>query len=125
MILDTNALSDIFKQNQSLRIHLEKADRLYLPVIALGEYLYGIKNSIKARELTELLSGLIQGIQLLVIGKDTAFYYADIRWELKQNRTPIPENDIWIAGLVREFKLPLLSRDTHFDLVEGIERLGW
>jgi len=125
MILDTNALSDIFRQNQSLRTHLEKADRLYLPVIALGEYLYGIKNSTKARELTELLSGLIQGIQLLVIGKDTAFYYADIRWELKQNGTPIPENDIWIAGLVREYKLPLLSRDTHFDLVEGIERLGW
>ena len=125
MILDTNALSDLFRQNQSLRVHLEKTDRLYLPVIALGEYVYGLKNSAKAKELTVLLSDLVQDMQLLDLGKDTASHYADIRWELKRKGTPIPENDIWIAGLVREYKLPLLSRDTHFDLVEGIERLGW
>jgi len=125
VILDTNALSDLFRQNQSLRAHLQRADRLYLPVIVLGEYLYGIKNSTRAKELTELLTGFMQDIQLLGMGKATSFHYADIRWELKKKGTPIPENDIWIAGIVREYKLPLLSRDTHFDLVEGVERLGW
>ena len=44
---------------------------------------------------------------------------------LKKNGTPIPENDIWIAALVKEYSLPLLSRDSHFDFVHNITRLTW
>ena len=37
----------------------------------------------------------------------------------------IPENDLWIAALVRQYDLPLLSKDRHFDSVQGISRLSW
>ena len=39
--------------------------------------------------------------------------------------TPIPMNDLWIAAIARQYKQPVLSRDTHFDLVPGITRIGW
>ncbi len=29
----------------------------------------------------------------------------------------IPENDLWVAALVRQYDLPLLSTDSHFDSV--------
>ncbi len=125
MILDTNALSDIFKGNESIRIHIEKADQLYVPVIVLGEYLFGIKGSTKSQKLTTLLSGFMNEVQELSISTRTAGYYANIRWELKKNGTPIPENDIWIAALVKEYNMPLLSRDIHFDFVQNITRLIW
>jgi len=125
MILDTNALSDIFKKNDTIKAHLKNANQLYVPVIVLGEYQFGIKASTKAKELNTLLSDFMNTVQELIIGSKTASHYADIRWELKQNGTPIPENDIWIAALGREFNIPILSRDSHFDYIKGITRLTW
>jgi len=125
MIIDTNALSDIFKENDTIKAHLENANHLYVPVIVLGEYRFGIKASTKSEELTTLLSDFMNTVQELIIGAKTASYYADIRWELKNNGTPIPENDIWIAALCREFNEPILSRDSHFDYIKGITRLTW
>jgi tRNA(fMet)-specific endonuclease VapC len=52
-------------------------------------------------------------------------YYAAIRSELKASGSPIPSNDAWIAALAQEHRMPIVSRDTHFDRVRNIERLGW
>jgi predicted nucleic acid-binding protein len=41
--------------------------------------------------------------------------------ELKKLGRPIPSNDVWIAALCRRHKLPVMSRDTHFDYVEGLQ----
>jgi predicted nucleic acid-binding protein len=59
------------------------------------------------------------------VDKDTAERYADVRDELKRRGQPIPGNDLWIAALVRQYALPLISRDKHFDLVRGLKRVGW
>jgi predicted nucleic acid-binding protein len=45
--------------------------------------------------------------------------------ELKQQATPIPANDTWIAALVRQYRLPLLSNDAHFDVVAGLQRIAF
>jgi predicted nucleic acid-binding protein len=50
---------------------------------------------------------------------------AKVRDELKQSGHPFPSNDLWIAALARQHGLPLLSRDGHFDLVAGVQRIGW
>ncbi len=55
----------------------------------------------------------------------TAAVYADIRLELKRAGNPIPSNDVWIAALARQHALPLLSNDTHFDRVDGVERIAF
>ena len=71
------------------------------------------------------LEELLKDVQILPIEDQTTVMYADIRSELKAAGTPIPENDLWIAALVREYDLPLLSKDRHFDNVPGISRLSW
>ncbi len=38
---------------------------------------------------------------------------------------PIPSNDIRVAALARQHALPLLSNDTHFDRVDGVERIAF
>lgn len=45
MILDTNALSAFVEGNRQLLLILEREVYLALPVIVLGEYLYGIQQS--------------------------------------------------------------------------------
>ena len=72
-----------------------------------------------------MLKELLIDAQILPIGEQTTVAYADISSELKAAGTPIPGNDLWIAALVREYDLSLLSKDKHFDSVRGITRLSW
>ena len=37
----------------------------------------------------------------------------------------LPANDAWIAALAVQHRLPVLSRDEHFDAVPGLDRKTW
>jgi len=64
-------------------------------------------------------------VSVLDIDDDTTHSYAAIGLELKKKRKPVPANDLWIAALCRQYSLPLLSRDRHFDFVSGLRRIDW
>lgn len=51
--------------------------------------------------------------------------YAVVRSHLKARGRPIPENDIWIAASCLEFDVPLVTRDRHFLIIEGLEIFSW
>jgi hypothetical protein len=76
-------------------------------------------------ELSNGLRELIAATHVLVVEEETSRHYAGIRAALKKAGRPIPSNDLWIAALCRQHRLPLLSQDQHFDAVEGPERVGW
>ena len=125
MILDTNAVSALLDGDNALQTVLAVADRHHLPAIALGEYRYGLKSSRQRTALAPLLDELEAESILVALNSATARHYADIRHELKSAGRPIPENDIWIAALARQHRLPIVSRDAHFDAVSGVRRVGW
>ena len=50
--------------------------------------------------------------------------YGAVRLEQKQAGTPIPIDDTWIAAVARHERLPIISRDGHFDAVRGVERVS-
>jgi tRNA(fMet)-specific endonuclease VapC len=101
------------------------ADRIAIPSIVLGEYRFGVSASRLRPPLESKLGRLERLAEVLVVDAETAVAYATVRRELKDAGTPIPDNDVWIAALVRQCSLPLLSNDTHFDRVTGIARVGW
>ena len=125
MILDTTALSDFLKEEPGIRLNVAGSTSFNIPVIVLAEYRFGLRLSKYRQILEEKLEGLLKDIQILPIEEQTTVMYADIRSEPKAAGTPIPENDLWIAALVRQYDLPLLSKDSHFDSVQGISRLSW
>lgn len=125
MILDTNALSAAADDDPAIIPLLARADQIAIPVIALGEYRYGIAQSRHRASYAEWLKGLLHDCLVLDTNEPTTHYYAEITLALKQKGKPIPTNDIWIAALCRQHSLPLLSRDRHFDLVPGMKRIGW
>jgi predicted nucleic acid-binding protein len=61
----------------------------------------------------------------LHISRKTLTHYAEVRRQLKKAGTPIPANDCWIAALAKEHRLPIVSRDKHFDAVKGVRRISW
>src|SRR4051794_35599018 len=125
MILDTNALSAAADEDPAIIALLAQADQVAIPVIALGEFRYGIAQSRHRASYAKWLNGLLHDCLVFDANEATTHYYAEIVLELKKKGKPIPTNDIWIAALCRQHSLPLLSRDRHFDLVPGIQRISW
>jgi tRNA(fMet)-specific endonuclease VapC len=123
MILDTNALSAWADGNPSCRPAFAEASRLLVPVIVLGEYQYGIRQSRFRERYEEWLRRNLPSAEIISVNQDTADRYAELRLQLKSHGTPIPANDLWIAAIVLEHRLPLLSNDAHFDHITGINRI--
>jgi tRNA(fMet)-specific endonuclease VapC len=125
MILDTNALSAFADGVPRVVEQVAAADELHIPVIVLGEYRFGIAISRRRREYEAWLARGRAFWNVLPVSEETAVYYASIRQELKKVGVPLPANDVWIAALARQYDLPVLSRDAHFDAVPGLSRLSW
>jgi len=125
MILDTNAVSALFLGDPGLERVLAGTFRPSLPVIVLGEYQFGLQRSRARTHLQSLLDQLERHCVVLDVTAATARQYAVVRDWLRQQGTPLPENDVWIAALAIEHRQPLVSRDAHFDVVNGLQRIGW
>jgi tRNA(fMet)-specific endonuclease VapC len=125
VILDTNALSAFIDGDAGVGELLRRQVRAAIPVIVLGEFRYGIAQS-KRRSSYEawLESHLIQ-FDILSVTDETAVAYAALRLTLKRSGRPIPANDAWIAALALQHRLPVLSRDEHFDAVPQLDRRSW
>lgn len=127
MILDTNAGSAILAADPQIASVLGPSAPHHLPVVVIGEYQFGILGSryAKMKMLTAGLQRLESQSLVLPCDRETADRYAEVRHELKQQGRPIPENDVWIAALARQHRLESVSRDPHFDVVDGIRRIAW
>ena len=125
MILDTNALSAWVEGLATVEAAFRSADRLVVPSVVLGEYYFGIRQSRHRSRYEEWLRQYLPLAEIAAVTSATADAYADIRLELKRLGHPIPPNDAWIAALACQHALPVLSNDTHFDVVAGVRRIAF
>ncbi len=125
LILDTNALSAFVDGDKSLLPVLQSSSELSIPVIVLGEYLFGIRQSKLRKFYDQWLNSNLKYFEILTVDVKTTNYYAEIRQELKSAGCPISTNDLWIAAMVREHKQPLVTKDSHFDAVTGLTTVHW
>jgi tRNA(fMet)-specific endonuclease VapC len=125
VLLDTNVVVAHFRGDRDLTSRLGEAAALYLPWVVAGELHYGAHRARRREEaLAQILS--FQSITFLLLPDErTAEHYGLVKAELALAGTPIPDNDIWIAALAREYQLPLATRDQHFALVPGLQILRW
>ena len=125
MILDTNALSAFVDGDASVGEMLRLQARAAIPVIVLGEFRYGIAESRHRRAYEAWLTSELRHFDVLAVTDETAVHYAALRVALRRSGRPIPANDTWIAALALQHRLPVLSRDQHFDLVPDLDRKSW
>ena len=125
MILDTNALSAFVDGEPDVGDALRGEARAALPVIVLGEFRYGIAESRHRATYERWLDTHLPDFEILTVTEATSVAYAGLRVALRRLGRPIPANDAWIAALALQHRLPILSRDEHFDAVPGVERKSW
>jgi len=125
MILDTNALSALADGDEGLAEKMESVSVPSLPSIVLGEFRYGILGSKFHGRYEGWLQNSLKAFAVISVDGATAVHYAVIRFGLKSRGMPIPENDIWIAALALQYRLPVLSRDRHFSFIPEIRHVTW
>jgi tRNA(fMet)-specific endonuclease VapC len=127
IVMDTNAYSAFFKGNEQVKAHLERSDRIYIPSIVSGELFAGFnqgnRREINYAEFTHFMN--FPGITIKAIDHNEAVIYGHLIQQLKKNGTPIPSNDLWIATVALSLGLPLLTRDTHFEVITGLQTIGF
>ena len=55
----------------------------------------------------------------------TGDIYGQIKVQLRTKGRPIPENDIWIAATAMQHGLTLVTRDRHFQEIDGLALATW
>ena len=122
LLIDTNIYTFALKGDPQVVSVLQKASRIAISSISLGELLSGFKGGNQEQknraELEEFLDA--PRVSLYGITENTAEFYADILNRLKETGKPIPTNDIWIAAVAFEHGFRLYSRDRHFQYVQGL-----
>jgi len=77
-------------------------------------------------ELRRLYEQLFLNIaDLLPVTSPVAEQFARVLTGLAQKGRPIPVNDMWIAAIALSHDLILVSSDTHFQYVDGLQVEDW
>lgn len=117
--LDTNRYRDLCDGDEGVIRLLEHAASVHIPLIVVAELRAGFALGRRGRENEAVLQRFLMkpGVEVLVPGDATTRHYASLFRQLRQQGTPIPTNDLWIAALVLERGLALCTRDEHFRYV--------
>jgi tRNA(fMet)-specific endonuclease VapC len=125
-VLDTSAYSEYERKNLKPAKYMNSGKNMYLPVIVLGELRGGFMNGSKPTENEDILNDFLNmpNVTILKLTEKTTGIYARIFSSLRKAGTPIGTNDMWIAALCIENKLPLLTLDTDFSNIKNLECLS-
>jgi predicted nucleic acid-binding protein len=102
---------------------MERAARLAIPTVALGELLSGFRKGSRGRQNVARLEGFVEtfDVEWLEITRPVAERYAEVHDQLRRRGTPIPTNDLWIAACCLTAGAKLMTSDPHFSRVETLQ----
>jgi tRNA(fMet)-specific endonuclease VapC len=88
-----------------------------VPFVVVAELRAGFAVGTQGRANERFLQRFLAkaGVEVAYATDATAHHYASLFRQLRQQGTPVPTNDLWIAALVTEHGASLCTRDAHFD----------
>ena len=124
-LLDTNAAIALLADADVFDEAFGAMDQIYLSIISLGELYYGAWRSTHVEQNLLRVDDLARSSVIVGCDVSTAREYGLIHSQLRRKGRPIPANDLWIAAQARQHGLLLITRDSHFDEVEGLLHRAW
>ena len=116
LALDTNRYSDLCRGLDSVVEVVERADSVLLPFVVVADLRAGFAVGRRGAENERVLRRFLAkpGVGVLFPDEQTTYHNAAAYRQLRQQGTPIPTNDLWIAALALQHGLVLCARDRHF-----------
>jgi tRNA(fMet)-specific endonuclease VapC len=124
-LLDTNIIIALFASDASVQQRLASGVEVFVPSIAIGELHYGARKSARSHENIQRINQFVAASAVLACDVATAPVYGTVKDDLRCKGRPLPENDIWIAAVALQHGLRLVSRDAHFNAVDGLALESW
>ncbi len=124
-LLDTNIVIALFAKDAIVLQQLATANEVFVPSIILGELYYGARKSTRVATNIAQVDAFAASSAILVCNTATSQHYGEIKNALRAKGRPIPENDIWIAAVAKQYNLTLVSRDGHFNEIDGLSIEAW
>lgn len=125
ILLDTNVIIELFRGNPSVIVSLEALPSIDIPFAVLGELYLGAYRSSNPSKHAKQINVFLKQCRVLPADNETANWYALIKTGLLKKGKPIPENDMWIAAIAQQHKLTLVTRDKHFNEIDGLNIESW
>ncbi|MBC7654445.1 MAG: type II toxin-antitoxin system VapC family toxin [Oligoflexus sp.] len=122
-IIDTNIIIELFRGNEKIKASFKKEDKFYLPFAVLGELYLGAYRSSNSKKHLSQINEFLNICTVLIADKETSNQYGILKTMLLKKGKPIPENDIWIAAITKQFKMKLITLDKHFLEIDVIDVL--
>lgn len=119
ILIDSNRYRDFCEGRPDAVAVIQQADEIGLPAIVLGElragFACGTRGLANEAQLNRFLNS--PRVRILPVDEDTTHHYASLFRQLRQQGTPMPTNDLWIAALAVQHGFTIFSRDAHFRLL--------
>ena len=119
ILIDSNRYRDFCEGRPDAVAVIQQADEIGLPTIVLGElragFACGTRGLANEAQLNRFLNS--PRVRLLSVDEDTTHHCASLFRQLRQQGTPMPTNDLWIAALAVQHGFTIFSRDAHFRLL--------
>jgi tRNA(fMet)-specific endonuclease VapC len=125
VLVDTNVVVAYFRGDKVLHPHFAGLTPVYLPWVVLGELHSGAERAQRRQEQLAYIYDLLIYAVVLFADQDTTEIYGQVKAELARLGKPIPDNDLWIAAIARQYDLPLATRDVHFTQAPRLKTLAW
>ena len=102
LALDTNRYVDFARNVPEALQKVQEADGVFMAFVVLAELRAGFLCGSKSAENERTLAQFLASPRAVVVHPDeeTTHHYARLFRQLRQQGTPIPTNDLWLAALV-------------------------
>jgi predicted nucleic acid-binding protein len=128
---DTTTFSALMRRDAKVRARvaaLTAADRVVICTITRGEILYGLARLPEGKRRSALEAEalpLFGQLVCLAVPEAAADQYASIKWETERQGTPLDENDLWIAATAGALEAIVVTTDSNFQRVSGLQTEDW
>jgi tRNA(fMet)-specific endonuclease VapC len=124
-LLDSNIVVALFDNEPGIVRRLRERPSFYISVTVLGELYFGVFKSAKFDENLRRINEFLSEVALVGVDAGTAYEYGSIKDGLRRKGRPVPGNDLWIAATAKQHGLTLVTRDTHFSFIDGLNIERW
>ena len=119
-IADTSAIIGLLRRDEAVEEAIRN-QRFAITFVTLAELSLGVLKAARPEAAWARILDVIGNREMFHVSMMTPAIYARIYFDLEQRGVMIPINDIWIAALAIEARLPIIARDEHFSRVKGLQ----
>ena len=111
--------------NEKAVLHRLENLTFYVSSITVGELFYGAYHSRQAADNVRRVREFMPLCTIVPCTEVTGDHFGQVKQQLAAKGRPIPENDLWIAATAMQHGLTLVTRDRHFQEIDGLALATW